>query len=288
MEKILATASNDKILSKLNKIIEILDKHEEQLESQENILELILEKFTSIINNFDKLKGPKGDEGPQGPKGDIGLQGPKGDIGFQGPKGDIGLQGPKGDEGPQGPKGDEGHQGPKGDMGPKVIEEEVYQEKEESVSNANEYNDDKQHIESYKTDLEQGYIETTINNINQLNDSVIENSKNDELVNTSIHLENDILDISESEKKNIEIEITNDNQNLELSEAELLDFEKSIINDNENENQETFSCEEQPVDLINNDINDIGINEGGTNNVIANSKQKKKNNRNNKLNRIRK
>ena len=43
MEKLLLTASNDKVLSKLNKIIEILDRHEDRIESQENILELILE-----------------------------------------------------------------------------------------------------------------------------------------------------------------------------------------------------------------------------------------------------
>jgi chaperonin cofactor prefoldin len=76
MEKILATVSNDKILSKLNKIIEILDKHEDRIESQENILELILEKFDYIVTNFDKLKGEPGKEGMTGPKGDIGEQGP--------------------------------------------------------------------------------------------------------------------------------------------------------------------------------------------------------------------
>lgn len=87
--------------------------------------------ITDLRDFNGRLRGEKGDIGPQGPTGPAGQQGSQGipgPQGVQGPKGDTGpqgIQGLKGDTGAQGPqgipgvKGDTGLQGPQGIQGVK-------------------------------------------------------------------------------------------------------------------------------------------------------------------------
>ena len=68
-----------------------------------------------VFVNVGRIKGPKGDTGPQGPVGERGPQGIKGDRGSIGPQG---FKGDQGERGPQGLKGDRGDVGPIGQTGP--------------------------------------------------------------------------------------------------------------------------------------------------------------------------
>lgn len=58
--------------------------------------------------DYDNLRGEKGDKGDTGEKGDTGTKGEKGDVGE---KGDTGAKGDKGDKGETGEKGDKGDTG---------------------------------------------------------------------------------------------------------------------------------------------------------------------------------
>ncbi len=68
-----------------------------------------------VFVNVGRIKGPKGDTGPQGEQGPRGPQGIKGDQGERGPQG---FKGDQGERGPQGLKGDRGDVGPIGQTGP--------------------------------------------------------------------------------------------------------------------------------------------------------------------------
>ena len=83
---------------------------------------VILRSVAAATEDYDKLKGKTGPQGPKGDTGETGPQGPKGDTGETGP------QGPKGDTGetgPQGPKGDTGERGPQGPKGDSGTESEL-------------------------------------------------------------------------------------------------------------------------------------------------------------------
>ena len=91
----------------------------------ETLLHFIVIRNVAITeNDYEKLKGDTGPQGPKGETGAAGPQGPKGETGAtgpQGPKGETGAtgpQGPKGDTGPQGEKGEKGDTGATGPQGP--------------------------------------------------------------------------------------------------------------------------------------------------------------------------
>ena len=79
----------------------------------ETLLHFIVIRNVAITeNDYEKLKGDTGPQGPKGETGAAGPQGPKGETGATGP------QGPKGDTGPQGEKGEKGDTGATGPQGP--------------------------------------------------------------------------------------------------------------------------------------------------------------------------
>lgn len=102
--------------------------------------DLYIAKNGSFIN-VGRIKGPKGDTGPQGeqgPRGPQGIKGEKGDIGPQGFKGDQGDRGPqglKGDRGNVGPQGATGPQGPKGDKGDPLTFAQLTDEQKKDIAN---------------------------------------------------------------------------------------------------------------------------------------------------------
>ena len=95
------------------------------------LIEIVAQPQTQVIEISTGAIGPKGDVGPTGPKGDIGNDGATGPQGFrgdtgptgptgpQGIPGNDGAAGPQGSAGPQGIKGDTGSVGPAGATGPK-------------------------------------------------------------------------------------------------------------------------------------------------------------------------
>ena len=86
--------------------------------------DLYIAKNGSFIN-VGRIKGPKGDTGPQGeqgPRGPQGIKGERGEIGPQGFKGDQGNVGPRGPKGDRGDVGPIGKTGPQGEQGPRGIQ----------------------------------------------------------------------------------------------------------------------------------------------------------------------
>lgn len=78
-----------------------------------------------VFVNVGRIKGPKGDAGPQGPvgeRGPQGIKGEKGDLGPQGFKGDQGERGPQGLKGDRGDVGPIGKTGPQGPTGPRGLQ----------------------------------------------------------------------------------------------------------------------------------------------------------------------
>ncbi len=78
-----------------------------------------------VFVNVGRIKGPKGDTGPQGeqgPRGPQGIKGEKGDLGPQGFKGDQGERGPQGQKGDRGNVGPQGATGPQGPAGPRGLQ----------------------------------------------------------------------------------------------------------------------------------------------------------------------
>ncbi len=96
----------------------------------------------SVFVNVGRIKGPKGDIGPQGkqgPRGPQGIKGERGEIGPQGFKGDQGDRGPqgiKGDKGEIGPIGKTGPQGPKGDKGDPLTFDKLTSEQKKEIANS--------------------------------------------------------------------------------------------------------------------------------------------------------
>ncbi|EJQ49625.1 hypothetical protein IEQ_03080, partial [Bacillus cereus BAG6X1-2] len=80
----------------------------------QELLKLIAELQTTLVNSASFGRGPTGPTGAQGPQGNTGAQGPQGNTGAQGPQGNTGAQGPQGNTGAQGPQGNTGAQGPQG------------------------------------------------------------------------------------------------------------------------------------------------------------------------------
>lgn len=83
------------------------------------------EALVARLENSAKLRGPRGDTGPQGSQGPIGPSGSPGPAGPQGPvgpRGDQGQMGPQGQTGTQGPQGLGGPAGPPGPVGPKGVD----------------------------------------------------------------------------------------------------------------------------------------------------------------------
>ncbi|MGH0429642.1 collagen-like repeat preface domain-containing protein, partial [Bacillus hominis] len=89
----------------------------------QELLKLIAELQTTLVNSASFGRGPTGPTGAQGPQGNTGAQGPAGaqgptgSTGAQGPAGSTGVQGPQGNTGTQGPTGATGTQGPQGNTG---------------------------------------------------------------------------------------------------------------------------------------------------------------------------
>ncbi|MFH7833942.1 collagen-like repeat preface domain-containing protein, partial [Bacillus luti] len=95
----------------------------------QELLKLIAELQTALVNAASFIQGatgptgpagatgPQGNTGAQGPAGATGPQGVQGNTGAQGPAGATGAQGPQGNTGAQGPAGATGAQGPQGNTG---------------------------------------------------------------------------------------------------------------------------------------------------------------------------
>ena len=89
--------------------------------------------YQQIVNLIEagKVKGPKGDTGPQGPRGETGQTGP------QGPRGETGQRGPQGEigqTGQTGPAGQDGHTPVKGvDYWTASDKQEIYAEAEQAL-----------------------------------------------------------------------------------------------------------------------------------------------------------
>lgn len=88
--------------------------------------------------NVGRIKGPKGDTGPQGeqgPRGPQGIKGEKGDLGPQGFKGDQGERGPQGLKGDRGDVGPIGQTGPQGAKGDPLTFEKLTDEQKKDIAN---------------------------------------------------------------------------------------------------------------------------------------------------------
>lgn len=91
-----------------------------------------------VFVNVGRIKGPKGDTGPQGeqgPRGPQGIKGEKGDLGPQGFKGDQGERGPQGLKGDRGDVGPIGQTGPQGAKGDPLTFEKLTDEQKKDIAN---------------------------------------------------------------------------------------------------------------------------------------------------------
>ncbi|MBE5108837.1 collagen-like protein, partial [Bacillus thuringiensis] len=86
----------------------------------QELLKLIAELQTTLVNSASFGRGPTGPTGPTGPRGVTGAtgpQGPRGITGATGPQGPRGITGATGATGPQGPRGITGATGATGPQG---------------------------------------------------------------------------------------------------------------------------------------------------------------------------
>ncbi|MFK4292461.1 collagen-like repeat preface domain-containing protein, partial [Bacillus sp. RC250] len=80
----------------------------------QELLKLIAELQTTLVNSASFGRGPTGPTGPQGNTGATGSTGPRGNTGATGPQGVQGNTGATGSTGPQGAQGNTGATGPQG------------------------------------------------------------------------------------------------------------------------------------------------------------------------------
>ncbi|PHB47552.1 collagen-like protein, partial [Bacillus toyonensis] len=87
----------------------------------QELLKLIAELQTTLVNSASFGRGPTGPTGPTGPRGNTGATGATGPTGPQGVQGNTGATGPTGPTGPRGNTGATGATGATGPTGPQGV-----------------------------------------------------------------------------------------------------------------------------------------------------------------------